>query len=752
VAASEVRYRRLFESAKDGILILDAETGIVEDVNPFLVTMLGYSREQILGKAIWELGFFRDIVANQDNFTKLRMNEYIRYDDKPLETATGQKFDVEFVSNVYMVNGSRVIQCNIRDISERKRTEETLRASQQILEGILNAMPVRVFWKDTNLVYLGCNAVFARDAGFADPKDIIGKDDYQMGWRDQAELYRSDDRQVIESGASKFLVEEPQTTPEGKTITLLTSKVPLCGSKGEVIGVLGTYLDITERKQIEEAHAWLATAVEQAAEAIMITDATGRILYVNSGFERTSGYAREEAIGQNPRILKSGKQDAEFYRRMWAMLAAGEVWSGRLINKRKDGTLYEEDGAISPMRDGAGKIVNYVAVKRDVTREAALEKQLRQAQKMEVVGKLAGGVAHDFNNILMAIGSYCELMMTKLADSDPMCEYVQEVLKSQKRGASLTAELLAFSRKQVLEPQVFDLGAVVSNMENLLQRLIGEDIDLMVLTGLEREMVEADPNQIEQVIMNLAVNSRDAMPQGGRLTIEISHEEFDEEYAKHHLDAKPGPYVKLSVSDNGHGMDKETLSHVFEPFFTTKDKEKGTGLGLATAYGIVTQSGGTIRAYSEPDKGTTFKIYLPRVLTTGKRAALEHANGTPMGGSETILLVDDNESIRSAVGELMKVRGYNVLLASGGKEAVEISRNHSGPIDVLVTDVVMPEMSGRDLAQQVSAERAGIKVLYMSGYTDEAVMRHGILSSDSAFLQKPAPMAALLRKVRDLLD
>lgn len=569
LVASEVRYRRLFESAKDGILILDAETGMVLDVNPFLIQLLGFSREQFLGKAIWELGFFKDIVANQTNFAELQRNEYIRYEDKPLETVDGQRVEVEFVSNVYMVNHSKVIQCNIRDITARMRAEEALRASQQIVEGILNAIPVRVFWKDKNLVYLGCNTIFARDAGFTDPKDIIGKDDYQMMWRDQAELYRGDDRRVIESGSSRGLIEEPQTTPEGKTIMLLTSKVPLRDSKGEVVGVLGTYLDITERKREEEALAasevryrrlfesakdgilildaetgmvmdvnpflvnllgfsreqflgkaiWelgffkdiianqvnfvelrmnesiryedkpletvdgrrvevefvsnvymvnhtkviqcnirditahkraeesltrLATAVEQAVEAIIITDAAGAILYVNPGFEKTSGFTREEVIGENPRILKSGKQDAEFYRRMWTSLASGDAWIGHLINKRKDGTLYEEDATISPVRNAAGKIVNFVAVKRDVTREAHLENQLRQAQKMEVVGRLAGGVAHDFNNILMAISGYCELLLLKHPHDETMRRDVLEIVKAQKQGASLHKSVACF--------------------------------------------------------------------------------------------------------------------------------------------------------------------------------------------------------------------------------------------------------------------------------------------------------------------
>jgi PAS domain S-box-containing protein len=636
-----------------------------------------------------------------------------------------------------------------QDIAERKRLEEALRENEAWFRSLFENVAIGLYRTTPDGRILMANPALVQMLGYASLEEMqrrdLEKEGFEPGY--SRELFK----ERLEREGHIIGLESAWTKSDGTRLWLRESALAVRDEAGKILYYEGTVENTSERKRAEEAHIRLTTAVEQSAETIVITDTDGTILYANPAFEKSTGYSREEAIGQNPRILKSGKQDAEFYRRMWALLTAGEVWSGHLINKRKDGTLYEEDATISPVRDAADKIVNYVAVKRDVTHEAELEKQLRQAQKMEVVGRLAGGVAHDFNNILMAISSYCELMMMSLPQDDPMCKQIQEILKAERQGASLTHQLLAFSRKQVLEPKVFDPGVVVSNMENLLQRLIGEDIDLRILTRPDGGMVEADTNQMEQVIMNLAINSRDAMPQGGRLTIEISNEELDEEYARLHLDAKPGPYVTLSITDTGHGMDPETLSHVFEPFFTTKDVEKGTGLGLATVYGIVTQSRGSISVYSEPGHGTTFKIYLPRIGGAGKGVASEQAGGALTGGPETILLVDDNESIRSAVGELMKMKGYNVLLAGSGKEALEISRNHAGTIDLLVTDVVMPEMSGRELAQQVSAERAGIKVLYMSGYTDDAVLRHGILSSDSAFLQKPAPMATLLRKIRELL-
>jgi PAS domain S-box-containing protein len=383
VGLKDAQYRRLFEAARDGILILDVDTGRVTDVNPFLVELLGFSRAEMVGKTVGELSPFKDHVSNRAMLVLLQKDRYIRYHDLPLETKDGRTVDVEFVSNVHSVGKKTVIQCNIREITDRKRAEETLHASQLFFAEVVNAIPVRVFWKDKNLVYLGCNVAFAHDAGFADPKDIIGKDDFQMVWREQAEAYHSDDRLVIMSGQSKLLIEESKKTPEGKTITVLASKLPLRNARGEIIGVLGTYMDITARKEAEASRDRLAMAVDQTTETVMITDTDAKILYANPAFEKTTGYTSAEALGQNPRILKSGKQDDAFYRQMWDVLGRGENWHGHFINKRKDGKLYEEDATISPVRDTMGKVINYVAVKRDVTHEMQLEAQLRQAQKMD---------------------------------------------------------------------------------------------------------------------------------------------------------------------------------------------------------------------------------------------------------------------------------------------------------------------------------------------------------------------------------
>ncbi len=393
--------------------------------------------------------------------------------------------------------------------------------------------------------------------------------------------------------------------------------------------------------------------------------------------------------------------------------------------------------------------------KRKLAEEALRqsEEQLRQSQKIEAVGRLAGGVAHDFNNLLTAIIGYSELAFRRMTPDDPIRGNLEEIKKAADRAADLVRQLLSFSRKQVLQPKVLDLNSVVTNMDKMSRRLIGEDIELVTILGSDLGRVKADPGQIEQIIMNLAVNSRDAMPQGGKLTIETSNVELGEGYTRQHVIVMPGNYVLLAVTDTGCGMDRETQSRVFEPFFTTKEQGKGTGLGLSTVYGIVKQSEGYIWVYSEPEQGTAFKIYLPRINedieTTPApfKLSVEQAIGT-----ETILVVEDETMVRNLVGDILRRNGYTVLEAHHGGEALRVAIQHSGPIHLMVTDVVMPQMSGRHLVQRMTSIRPAMRVLYMSGYTDNGVVHHGLLNPGTAFLQKPFTPDALARKVREMLD
>jgi len=380
------------------------------------------------------------------------------------------------------------------------------------------------------------------------------------------------------------------------------------------------------------------------------------------------------------------------------------------------------------------------------------EEQLRQWQRVEAIGRLAGGVAHDFNNLLMTILGCSELLLRDFDPGDSRREEVEEIRRAAQRATSLTHQLLAFGRRQVLQPRVLDLNEIVENMNRMLKRMIGEDIQFLTILTPGLWPVKVDPGQIEQVIMNLAVNARDAMPQGGRLTLETSNMNLDEEYARRHISVKPGPYVMMAVTDTGCGMDAVTRSHLFEPFFTTKEKGKGTGLGLSTVYGIIKQSGGNIWAYSEVGRGSAFKVYLPRAEGAVKSYKPKEIAPAVAKGTETILLVEDEDAVRTMISRVLQGSGYTVLEACQGKEAIEVCRKHRGPIHLMVTDVIMPQMSGRELAERLATVRPKMRVLFMSGYPDKAIVHHGVLDPGTAFLQKPFTLTALENKVREVLE
>jgi PAS domain S-box-containing protein len=520
--------------------------------------------------------------------------------------------------------------------------------------------------------------------------------------------------------------------------------------------------DITERKVAEEALRQsnvelrkLARVVEQTPATVMLTDLEGRIEYVNPRFTEVTGYTAEEALGQNPRILKSDRTPPEVHRAMWETLTAGRVWQGELCNKKKDGALFWEQASISPVRDEHGNTTSYVAVKEDVTlqKRAAEElertqQQLLQAQKMEAVGRLAGGVAHDFNNLLTVIQGYGELVRDSLS-GDPRRESMSELLKAATRATSLTNQLLAFSRKQHLEPKVVSLGTVVRETGRMLERLIGEDIALSLVTPEELANVKADPSQIEQVVLNLAVNARDAMPNGGHLTVSVGSLTMATPLDGFPDQLPAGRWVLMTVEDTGCGMDAETLSHAFEPFFTTKERGKGTGLGLSTVYGIVRQSDGRIQVMSVPGRGTSFQIYLPR--SDERTTSGTHPSVGSNRGTETVLVVEDEAAVRNLVRTVLGRKGYAVLAAQDGAAALDLLEKHTGVIHVLLTDVVMPGMNGRDLAARVRAHRPTIKVVFMSGYTADVPTELGT-EDGTAFLSKPFNERALAAKLREVLD
>ncbi|MGC8603193.1 MAG: PAS domain S-box protein, partial [Desulfomonilaceae bacterium] len=491
--------------------------------------------------------------------------------------------------------------------------------------------------------------------------------------------------------------------------------------------------------------------VEQAAEAILITDASGKILYANPSFERITGYTVAEVIGKNPRILSSGQHDLTFYKGLWQTITKGNSWSGHFVNKKKDGSLYHEDATISPVRDSLGKIVNYVAVKKDVTSEWNLQQQLFQAQKMEAIGTLAGGIAHDFNNLLQVILGTTEIVLWGKSKDDPDRANMQAVYDAGKSGADLVKSLLAFSRQQPTELQAIDLNQEAVNVQKLLTRTIPKNIKIELRLSDDLDKISADATQVGQMLMNLAVNARDAMPDGGEITIETANVALDAEYCARNPGVTPGRYVSLTFSDTGSGMDPKTLENIYQPFFTTKPVGKGTGLGLATVYGIVMRHHGHIKCYSELGHGSTFKIYFPAIKKKDHRKSAEPVEDI-RGGKEIVLLVEDDKIVGDLAARLLLDFGYNVIPAPNGEKALEIYRENWDRISLVVLDLLMPEMDGRECLAEILKINPLARAIVVSGYSADGTVDQLIKEGAKAFVHKPYDAMDLLQIIRDVLD
>ena len=527
-------------------------------------------------------------------------------------------------------------------------------------------------------------------------------------------------------------------------------------AEAAVGAIVVNFRDQTERRQAEtalrESEERYRTLVEGVRDVIFALSPEGTITSLNPAFETITGWRREEWVGQPFETLVHA-EDLPFALELLGRVVRGDlrpVSQFRVATAKGDYRMGEFSATPQLLE---GRLIGILGIGRDVTERVQLEQQLRQAQKMEAVGRLAGGIAHDFNNILTAITGYADLLLEDLRPTDSRHQDVAEIRKAADRAAGLTRQLLAFSRQQVLQPSVIDVKVLVGDLEKMLGRLLGEDVKLGTRLAPETGRVKADPGQLEQVLMNLAVNARDAMPHGGKLTLETSNVDLSEGYAADHYPARPGPYVMIAVTDTGTGMSEETQAHMFEPFFTTKEKGKGTGLGLATVYGIIKQSGGFIWVYSELGHGTTFKIYLPRVGESADLAKGPAPSRTRAArGSETVLLAEDETPVRAVARQVLERHGYTVLEAPSAEAALDIAARYSGAIHLLLTDVIMPGLSGRELATRLAHLRPEARVIFMSGYTDDAVTRHGVLEPGLAYLQKPFTPDTLGQKVREVLD
>jgi PAS domain S-box-containing protein len=657
----------------------------------------------------------------------------------------------------------RTVSNVLADAIHRKNAEEELRQSEARFRRVVESNILGIIYWDASGAITGANDAFLKMVGYTREELIGGR----MRWTDMTpRKYRKLDKRAFGDLATSGICEtyeKEYIRKDGSRVAVLLGCAIL---EGEKQGGVGFVLDITERKQTENALRESNEKFHQLADNI--TDAFWirspdfrEVHYISPAFERIWG-CTVESLYANPQqwvdfILP---EDRDRVLAVFETLTeASPSVSIEYQIARPDGEIRWIDVRGFQVRDAAGELIRLTGIVTDVTEQVLsrrrlkeTEEQLRQSQKLESVGMLAGGIAHDFNNLLTVITGYSDLTLGRLDRADPLARNVEAIKKAAERATSLTSQLLAFSRKQMLQPKVLDLNSVIVNIEKMLGLLVGEHMELCTSRGVGLGRVKADPGQIEQVILNLVVNARDAMPKGGKITLETANIYLDEAYVRRHIAVQPGWYAMLAVTDTGHGMDADTQKNIFEPFFTTKEQGKGTGLGLSTVYGIVKQSGGNIWVYSEVGLGTTFKIYLPLVDEQVTEPEADAARLESAAGTETILLAEDEELVRKLATESLKMHGYTVLEAANGGEALRISQQHDGPIHLLLTDMVMPRMGGKELADQLLGLRPDMRVLYMSGYTEQAIVHHGILDVDIAFIGKPFTPDALVLKVIEVLN
>ncbi len=649
----------------------------------------------------------------------------------------------------------RRISAALRDLTEKNRqlaeVHEALLISEKKFRTIFDNAPIGIFRSSFDGRIIEANAAMARMIGYKDREEFLrtvedlGNDIYP----------RPEERRRLLDA----LVQSPQRVrmpielrrKDGSPLYSVISASLQMDESGRPAYLDGTIENVTPLKHAELELRLLAAAVEQSGELIVITNAGGVIQYVNRAFEKITGYSRQEAIGQRPNLLKSGEHDRAFYEDLWQTISHGKDWTGRFRNVGRDGVRFVEEATISPVFDEKGTLVNYVAAKRDITRQLALEEQYRQMQKMEALGQLTGGVAHDFNNLLQAINGYTELAMMESAPDGRVRNFLGKARGVGRRATNLVQQLLLFSRRKAMEPKVLDLNTVVNELLKMLDRLIGEHIRIEWRPQADPCIVHGDSGMLDQVLMNLCVNARDAMPDGGVLTIETRSVRLEKDFCAHRAWARPGRFAALGVADTGCGMDRETQEHIFEPFFTTKGEGKGTGLGLATIYGIVQQHHGMIDVSSEPGKGTVFKVYLPLYEQEEAEARAE-IDEAPAGGVETILLAEDDGEVRELACTILQRAGYTVLSATDGEDAVRLFKQHRDRIAMLILDVVMPRMGGRTAFDRIRELRPGIGALFLSGYDGNAPDTHFASKEGLALIQKPYSPKLLLRTVREVLD
>ena len=773
------RFRALVAAIEDYAIIMLDPIGNIATWNSGARTLKGWEEHEIIGKhfSVFYPEEVRDSLPNE-LFTEAALKGRASHEGWRVRKDGSRFWGQVVLTAMRDVTGALVGVAKVtHDLTRRRAAEEALQKSEESLRTTLDSIGDAVIATDVEGRVMRMNPVAERLTGWKidDARGQPFAKVFDIKSEITGEPAANPVDRVLREGTVVGLANHTALVArDGKTHPIADSAAPIRDARGKMTGVVLVFRDQTDEREAErairEVNAFLDSIVENIPNMIFVKDGKDlRFVRFNKAGEELVGSPREDLIGKNDYDLFP-KEQADFFtqkdREVLRSKKLLDVLEEKIETPRGQRWLHTRK---IPIMGESGEAKYLLGISEDITDKREMmvelerrveertkelrnsEEQLRQSQKMEAIGRLAGGVAHDFNNLLSVILSYGEMMSSELPKDDALHGELTEIRKAAQRAADLTRQLLAFSRQQVLAPKVTDLNQTLVSMDKMLTRIIGEHIEVRTLQSQALGMVKVDPGQIEQVIMNLVVNARDAMPKGGTITLETANIELDQSYADEHVGVTAGPHVMVAVTDTGVGMDKKTLGRIFEPFFTTKETGKGTGLGLSTVFGIVKQSGGHIWVYSELDHGTTFKIYFPRVNAEQRRASVGQMATTPRG-SETILLVEDEDQVRALATKVLQRQGYEVFHAHDAAAAIALAKKHEGRIDLLLTDVVMPKMSGRELVEKLGPTRPDMKVLFMSGYTDDTIVHHGVLGAGVAFLQKPITPDTLARKVREVLD
>ena len=775
---SEERYRRLFETANDGIVLLEKADGKITHANSAIKEMLGYRQDELIGKGLMDIGFPRDIGTIQEILQTLETDGIFHYKDALVQTNTGPLIDTD----IYMVDKTRLIQCNVRNITERKQMEAALRDSEERYRLLVEASNDLVWVFDLpSMRFTYCSKSV---------EAILGYSQEEIKGSKLAEIFPQETKEKViavfdkalkgEANPDQILIEAEHLHKDGSLVWMEVSTAIHRDNKGQPVSFTGVSRDITERKRAEaeraEQHALIEAIYLNAPLIMMVVDSDRRIQQINGFATQLAGRPAEEMLG-----LRSG----EALRCLHAMddpqgcgfgefcnnciirntvldtlesgmrhLQVEATYDYSLEDKTRSLTLLISTTPIIFRNENMALVtmMDITEHKQSEQERENLQSQLLQAQKLESIGRLTGGVAHDFNNMLTIINGYAEMMTDVLSPSEPWYDNALQIHEAGKRSTVMVRKLLAFARKQTFSPEVMNLNDNVSSMLKMLHQLIGENIDLRWKPGQKLWLIKMDVSQLDQILANLVVNARDAIADIGKISIATQNIEFDEQYCDTHTGFVPGQFVMLAVSDTGCGMEKNVLDHLFEPFFTTKEINKGTGLGLPTVYGIVKQKNGFINVYSEPGQGTTFRIYLPRHAGEAVASGRESREQYQLGNGETILVLEDEILVLNLAKIMLEKLGYKVLASNSVHEALALIESRGGTIDMLLTDVIMPEMNGRDFAAQANTLYPDIKTLFMSGYTSDVIVRHGILEEGMRYIQKPFSIKDLAVKVRKVIE